>query len=295
MCALTMSAQRCDAFQGARAAWHVSQLSLPKQPSRDTALWTIASCDVLRRRSAAECKITTKSIREACAAAKEAVEETTAFLDMLRAQRPLSAAEEALLQPMHASARCKFPFALNFAIQLQLEVDLVRVGPSPTHGHGVFAATNIPKHTFITTYPVDILELREDAATKCRRHAVKTERRHNILLFSREGAHQDVQAHMRMKQEYSDYALEISNGVVVYADPTKYSPGACGHKINDPRGASPYANCVECPLGGGIVIAILTTREVKEGEELFLHYGESYWDARAKDRERGASLSTALA
>ena len=52
--------------------------------------------------------------------------------------------------------------------------------------------------------------------------------------------------------------------------------------INDPRGTASEANCVECPIGGGALVAILTLRMVRAGEELFLNYGEPYWRAREK-------------
>ena len=36
----------------------------------------------------------------------------------------------------------------------------MRVDPSPVHGLGVFAAKDVPKHTCITAYPIDLLVLR---------------------------------------------------------------------------------------------------------------------------------------
>ena len=66
----------------------------------------------------------------------------------------------------------------------------------------------------------------------------------------------------------------------MYADPSTHSPALCGHMINDPRGTRAVANCVECPIGGGALIGILTLRDVREGEELLMDYGERYWQAR---------------
>ena len=56
--------------------------------------------------------------------------------------------------------------------------------------------------------------------------------------------------------------------------------------IIDPRGTASEANCVECPIGGGALVGILTLRMVRKGEELFLNYGEPYWRARDKSVEQ---------
>ena len=61
--------------------------------------------------------------------------------------------------------------------------------------------------------------------------------------------------------------LDIAPGVAAYADPSTHSPGLCGHMINDPRGTGAEANCVECPIGGGALIGILTLRDVRGGED----------------------------
>ena len=45
-------------------------------------------------------------------------------------------------------------------------------------------------------------------------------------------------------------------------------------------GTSAEANCVECPIGGGALIGILTLRDVRAGEELLMDYGERYWQER---------------
>ena len=52
--------------------------------------------------------------------------------------------------------------------------------------------------------------------------------------------------------------------------------------INDPRGAGVEANCVECPIGGGALIGILTLRDVREGEGLLTGYVERSWQERSR-------------
>ena len=149
---------------------------------------------------------------------------------------------------------------------LELDGDLVRIGPSPVHGLGVFAAADIPKHTCFTAYPIDLLELWEDAAT--RRSERKPGDPRAAALFSQK--HKDVDGNKRLKKRLKDYGLEMC-GVTVYGDPATHPPGACGHMINDLRGTASEANCVECPIGRGALVGILSLRMVRKGEELLLN------------------------
>ena len=89
-----------------------------------------------------------------------------------------------------------------------------------------------------------------------------------------------AEAHKRLKQRLFDHGLDIAPRVTVYADPATHSPGFCGHMINDPRGTGAEANCVECSIGGGALVGILTLRDVREGEELLMDYGKRYWQER---------------
>ena len=102
-----------------------------------------------------------------------------------------------------------------------------------------------------------------------------------LVVFSRQHRNSEAEAHKRLKKQLFDYGLDIAPGVAVYADPSTRSPGFCGHMINDPRGTGAETNCVECPIGGGALIGILTLRDVREGEELLMDYGERYWQARS--------------
>ena len=103
-----------------------------------------------------------------------------------------------------------------------------------------------------------------------------------VVVFSRKHRNSEAEAHKRLKKQLFDYGLDIAPGVTVYADPSTHSPGLCGHMINDPRGTGVEANCVECPIAGGALIGILTLRDVREGEELLMDYGERYWQARSQ-------------
>ena len=242
----------------------VSRLALPRPPPREIALWTIASCDTLCQAPRFPDKITTKGLRESCEAVRDAVELYAPLLCAGAARSPLDAKEKSTIELVSESAIHKHFFVSGMSMHLRVDGKLIRVGPSPVHGLGVFAAADIPTHTCITAYPIDLLELWEDAATERQPGVPRA-----AALFSRENANHDADANRRLRERLSDYGMEMC-GVTVYADPATYSPGACGHMINDPRGTTSEANCVECPIGVGALIGILTLRVVREGEELLL-------------------------
>ena len=47
-------------------------------------------------------------------------------------------------------------------------------------------------------------------------------------------------------------------------------------------GTSVEANCVECPIGGGALIGILTLHDLRKGDELLMDYAERYWQERSQ-------------
>ena len=115
------------------------------------------------------------------------------------------------------------------SMNLHLAGDLVYTGPSPVHGLGVFAAADMPKHTCFTAYPTDLLELWEDAATRCSVPKARSARA--PALFSRK--HEDVEGNVRLRRRLKDNGLELG-GVTLYGDPRTYSPGAFAY-ANDKR------------------------------------------------------------
>ena len=60
------------------------------------------------------------------------------------------------------------------------------------------------------------------------------------------------------------------------------SASSCGHKINDSLGTTFTPNVAECPLCGGIVVGMLSLRDIDQGEELFMDYGAPYWETRRR-------------
>ena len=275
----SMSAKCGSSHHAGCVAVLVSRLALPSPPPREVALWAIASCDTLCRAPKFPKTITTKSLRETCEAVRAAVELYEQLLSAAAARHPLDVSEKSSLGLVAYSVIQKYFFVLGMGMSLELDGDFAQVLPSPVHGLGVFAVTDIPKHTCFTAYPINLLELWEDVVEG---HSKREPRGPRIVaLFSREHNNRDADANARLRESLSDYGLEMC-GVTVYGDPAVYSPGACGHMINDPRGTASEANCVECPIGGGALVGILTLRMVRRGEELFLNYGEPYWRARER-------------
>ena len=256
----------------ARVAVSVSKLAPPSPPRREAALWAIASCDTVSRAPGYPGNVPTNNLRETCEAVKEAVEQANHCVSISSFLHPLDAAEREGAVKMISDAYRKYFYILAMSLKLQPGGNLVRVAPSKVHGLGVFAVRDIRKHTCVTAYPIDLLVLHEGGSEPGLR---------SLVAFSRKHRNSEAEAHKRLKKQLFDYALDIAPGVTVYADPSTHSPGFCGHMINDPRGTSAEANCVECPIGGGALIGILTLRDVREGEELLMDYGERYWQARS--------------
>jgi len=197
---------------------------------------------------------------------KEAVEQVSHRVSISSFLQPLDTAERAAVEMISDACR-KYFYILGMSLKLQPGGNLVRVAPSKVHGLGVFAVRDIRKHTCFTAYPIDLLVLHEGGSEPGLRP---------LVVFSRQHRNSEAEAHKRLKKQLFDYGLDIAPGVAVYADPSTHSPGFCGHMINDPRGTGAEANCVECPIGGGALIGILTLRDVREGEELLMDYGERY-------------------
>ena len=180
--------------------------------------------------------------------------------------------------------RDTFPVLPNPILGIRLNLDWTRVAPSPVHGQGVFAKKLIPKNTVVTTYPAVIVEFLEDGATLARQRGVDKSTRVMKTLMSHRAAteppEKQIEVLRRPRDAWCGYALDLPGGVTIYADPGTFSGSACGHKINDNMGVADAPNVIECPLCGGVVIGILSLRDISEGEELFMSYGSDYWRDR---------------
>lgn len=166
----------------------------------------------------------------------------------------------------------------------------VRSGPSALHGLGAFANAPLPAGTVATLYPV-----------------------HSIGIGSQRVASAEDAEYWKepCTSAYRSQAFHASTpgfptagplqgwapGVYVDANPTRpHVPGWMAHLANDCAvvGADATeaeilayyatceqkANCAMLPFGAAApVMALVTTRDVEDGEELLTAYGHSYWVA----------------
>ena len=166
----------------------------------------------------------------------------------------------------------------------------VTSGPSSRHGLGAFASRDLPAGSVATLYPV-----------------------HSIGVGAQRVACAEDADHWKepCTSAYRSQALHASTpgaadagplqawapGVYIDANPGRaHVPGWLAHLANDcavlPAAAAEadiltyYAaaasqcNCVMLPFGSAApIMALVTTRDVAEGEELLTAYGHSYWMA----------------
>lgn len=185
---------------------------------------------------------------------------------------------------------------------------LVSIGESsiPGAGRGLFATQNIRKGTVIGFYPVHGIGAEfEDETSVC---------------F---GGTQDDQNYFDKIQK-SDYTLflvgsrRLGNAdfedasIFVDVNPNRANQSVCwnGHLVNDgavlsensERGMLDYyvashkkRNCVHIPFGPSPLLALVTTKKVKKGEELFTTYGCVYWlETVLKEGEECADTTEAI-
>jgi len=176
--------------------------------------------------------------------------------------------------------------------------DAVGVGTSPLHGNGLFATRDIPAWSIATLFPVDFLEHSKTLPDGVIYHFVSTE-------FSTLGAEPyDI---LDLRQDLQDYGLVLdglpNSGLVsfnnmkttIYGDPTVHRGGELGHFVNDAGCLTPsssigdYADYLRTAIEANTIphilgmyrVAIVTTRDIRAGEELVMSYGESFWTPNA--------------
>jgi hypothetical protein len=169
-------------------------------------------------------------------------------------------------------------------------------------GMGMFAKQNIQQGTIISFYPV---------------HAIGVDFGDSSVCIASNDVSQDYFSHRDSNAaqntnnnsndcNYQQYLIgsrplagncvaELFDGdnLFVDVDPNQVDkPGWKGHYVNDAavvessgeEGILQYyqrsrrgKNCVHVPLGPCPILAVVTTRKVEKGEELFTTYGGSYW------------------
>lgn len=144
--------------------------------------------------------------------------------------------------------------------------DFVEVRASDVHGRGVFAVQDLEPGMLVTTYPVDVVFMHD-------------ERRGEVVL-SPENDVTDA-------SPYEAYRMSFGEGIGFAGNPAVHAPHRCGHLVNDALDTSFENNVQIFYLLEGVLVALMVTKPIRSGEELFLDYGPAYWVTR-RTTEEGA-------
>lgn len=172
----------------------------------------------------------------------------------------------------------------------------IELRDSPIHGKGVFALQDIPPNTIVTYFPA---------------HFIYTKGKNGLNVYhSHNGAtNLPIDTLAQYRREYSYDCIVGNNGerdkFTIIGNPNVYdNPLLLGHMVNDACGnifhhvnaqnlrkernlinlikkyytiTEEKRNCGMDENSSGSVVCIITTREVKKGEELLTGYGVLYW------------------
>ena len=161
----------------------------------------------------------------------------------------------------------------------------------PNAGKGLFASKNIQAGTIVCFYPVHAIGLDNED--------------HGDTLYVSANDNDEISVGNTAQDYTLDYIqylvgsrplgdTAMGTGLFVNANPSKMddADGWLGHYINDGatvlsnthQGIMDYydaskksKNCVQIPFGPSPILATVTTRKVKKGQELFTSYGCFYW------------------
>lgn len=158
----------------------------------------------------------------------------------------------------------------------------VRAAPSSTHGTGLFARQDLASGTVTTFYPVHALGM---GANRLEFEDGRISKDHDEMR----SCVVDIW-HKSLRKWAPDMWID--------ADPSRCVDGWLGHLANDAASCAAGAdeaqildyysecarstNAVMVPYGHGCapLMCVVTTRDVREGDELLISYGHNYWITR---------------
>ena len=207
----------------------------------------------------------------------------------------------------------------GFASQFnQRRMNLVEVRQSsvPGAGLGLFAKKALKSGTVISFYPAHILGM--EVGDRIRRISLdgitgQVEEQNGDVDDDAPPKVDDAYLHHILGKRplmHADIAQDLG-GAAMFLDVDMMrpeSPGWDSHRINDGatvlinsedgvltyyRASRQAKNCVHVPFGPSPILATVTTKKVKKGEELFTTYGCSYWLAPLME-ETGESSETEM-
>ena len=222
------------------------------------------------------------------------VDEIEAFLKQLYLDRKVSISQSKNPKVRNTKLDRALIDILSMIIPFS-PVDIIELKSSKIHGNGVFAKQHIKKGALVTFCPGDIIEYTPNGDRHLEHHkaAIYTSQR----FYNLNG---DVN-HSQTKNTHrnNDYAYNVDNHYTIIGNVDfKEDPSYLGHFINDgaktdctSRADQIYnkisllkSNCKFHPIKN-LHVAILATKDIHAGDELFLPYGIGYWRSHKKTKE----------
>lgn len=202
----------------------------------------------------------------------------------------------------------------------------IRESSIPNAGNGLFAKKNIKSGTIVSFYPAHALGVDTDddeTPFVCREEDTEYFRSHPSTassylhctdqpLFRRDSFLRPVTSGRENEKQKSIDDDDDTTLLYLDANPTKPIVGGwVSQMINDGavvesnseeglldyyRNTRRRKNCIHIPWGPSPIMATVTTKKVKKGEELFTSYGGTYWlgvllDVRG---EEGVGITSAI-
>ena len=173
---------------------------------------------------------------------------------------------------------------LKFLSQIfSFALDKVELKKSLIHGLGVFAKQNINKDEIITFYPGDFVEYHPNEDSHLPNHLTILYR--SYRFENKFGEESDL------KYKDNDYAFEVNSFYgIIGCNHFTDDPNYLGHFINDgaKTNSTEKQNEIYLKISNlkrnckfhilkDLHVAIIATKNINIGEELFITYGLNYW------------------
>jgi SET domain-containing protein len=176
--------------------------------------------------------------------------------------------------------KCK----LNFLSEIfSFAFDKVELKKSLIHGLGVFAKQNINKDEIITFYPGDFVEYTPNEDSHLPNHLT--------ILYRSQRFENKFGEVSDLKYRDNDYAFEVNSFYgIIGCNHFTDDPNYLGHFINDgaKTNSTEKSNEIYLQISNlkrnckfriikDLHVAIVATKNINIGEELFIRYGLNYW------------------
>ena len=215
-------------------------------------------------------------------------------------RKVISASKDKKVTPEENQRFMRHLYTLRSVKHEALEEDYCEVRESPIAGKGLFATSDIPAWSLVTWYPVHCLEHSKELYENQAFHMFQPI---NGELFDKVEMIES-ERHRLDKYRYVLNGLCNNDGVKfkgfqtsICGDPNIENPYELGHFVNDAcfLSENPSSNEIQLYMQkesaanvmpyhfGFYRLAIITTKQIKCGDELLLSYGANYWSQNCSD------------